>query len=549
MPDPASANSALTDLVYLALKYRGIPPALLVVGMAAALYAFRRRIAIIQPAAVVAATVTAGLVIAAEAADCLSYLTLGGYYDHVEPSIAAVAWWYSHGHPLYPDWDAGQGIYGWQYGPLLFQIEAAALAFSPTVLASKLPGIACFWLSAGLVFSAFRPLVASTREALWPPALLMMTSGSFFLTAIWIRSDPELMLFASLGLLSWRRLRPVAAASVLGFAAGCLINLKIHAVMYVVPYGVALLVAAPRPRVALAGVVVAVLTAALPFALDSQVTLCGYGSFLGLALHHGLDRTLLMQNLRLTCLLILPVPWLIWRQRKGNDAVLAAAYAVSVAVVMVIGSKKGAGPAHMLPFMPLFAYLLLRAVQAMPLPEAPRARSAARACIFLAAMVGTLPGFLAHAYDAHTWLARTSKPEYRAEAEQLQRDYPDAVMGAADDGAYPLTQYKLLPVLAGASMVFDTSTWMDIDGAGLPDDALMRLVTDCRVRHWIIPGIGTAFTQHQAYGPGLLFSDRFRARFISNYEVIRTGTYYKVWGCKALSEIPAGSRSSAPPDQ
>lgn len=524
----------LSNFPYLIGKYRDVP-ALFLLPCAAVLVPFM--VGPVSRAArwltVIAAVVAAAIVLVMVWTSA-GYLAGTGYLDHVEASIAAVSWWYHTGHPLYPDWGAGQGVYGFQYGPLLFQITAAALRLGPSILVSKLPGFFCFWLACGVVLWTLRP--SSVGQALLPVAALILIAGGYWRAAYWVRGDPYLLLFAALGLWSWRRLERTAAVIVIGLLGGGLINLKIHSVLYVLPYAVALLAApgstAMRVRVVVIGIACGVVAAALPF-LDPDVSLVGYAAFINLALHHGLDRALLLLNIRFSCVLVLPFLFLAWRHIRGEaqpDMLMGLVYCLSVFAVCLIGAKKGAGPTHLIPFLPAFLFLLAQAARSVGKPSDERAKGAV---FFLAVAMAYVPSYASNLVRLHTWSLAADDPAFRQEAARLYAEYPTAVMGASDGAGSGLTEYKMIGVFAGGPLVFDTSTWMDMHGAGVPDEVTERLLVDCRTRFWIIPNSGVPFSQIAAYDPGPLFSDRFRELFQAGYVPVRKGEFYSVWGCRA----------------
>jgi hypothetical protein len=526
------------NLPYLIGKYRDLPALLLLPCAAVFLAIMARRITPLARGLAATAVILAAGVILTMLWTSTAYLTATGYLDHVEPSIAAVSWWYHGGHPLYPAWNDGQGVYGFVYGPLLFQVTAAAMSFEPSILVSKLPGFCAFWLACGATAWALRPSLPSAAQSLLPVAVLILIAGGYWRAAYWVRGDPDLVLFAALALFSYRRLDRTAAAIVIGLLAGGIMNLKIHGALYVLPYAVALVAAAPsaasRARTAAIGVGCGVLALILPF-LDPNVSVVNYLAFLNATLHHGLDRSLLLLNVRLTAVLVLPALFLVWRHVRGQkqpELLMALVYCASVLAVCVIGGKKGAGPTHLLPFLPAFIFFVMRAAQPQLTPKEPTTRPAALAVYFLVLAIAFLPSFISNLFSLRAWDRANDDPAFRQEATQFYADYPTAAMGAAGDESYGMTQYKAIGVLAGGPLVFDATTWMDLQKGGVPDEVTQRLLLDCRTPFWIIPNGGAPFTQTAAYDPDPLFSDRFRELFHQEYKPIRNGKYYSVWGCR-----------------
>ena len=94
-----------------------------------------------------------------------------------------MSWWYHEGHPLYPGWSENEGLYGLQYGPLLFQITAAALSLGPSIPISKIPAFCSFWLAGMAMMWVLRPLLPSARQTLLPIAVVVMVAGCYWRAA------------------------------------------------------------------------------------------------------------------------------------------------------------------------------------------------------------------------------------------------------------------------------------------------------------------------------------------------------------------------------
>ncbi|MEA2737021.1 MAG: hypothetical protein QOH05_328 [Acetobacteraceae bacterium] len=525
----------IDSLPYLISKYRHLPALLLLPGAAVFVPIIARQA---SQAARAVAIVLASVIILAMVWASILYQMAPGYLDHVEPSIAAVSWWYSHGHPLYPALDDGDGVYGLVYGPLLFQVTAAALALGPSILLSKLPGFLGFWLACGALAWALRPLLPSARQSLLPVAVMVLVAGGYWRAAYWVRAEPFLILFAALASCSYIRFGRTAAAVSLGLLSGCAVNMKLHGALYILPYAVGLLAypasTASRVRIAAIGIGCGLFAAALPF-LDPNVSLVHYVAALRATLNHGLDRSLLIADLWFGAVLIMPFLIVAWQRVRGEvhpDRPMGLAYCACVLVVCLIGGKKGAGPTHLLPFLPLFLFFVARAAQSARVPDNLAARSAVLPIYFLALVVAYAPSFVSNLLSLQAWDRIVDNPAFREEATQLYAAYPTAGMGAAGGQSYALTEYAVIGVFAGGPLVFDTTSWMDLQKDGVPEEVIQRLLVGCRTPFWIIPKGGEPFTQTAAYDSDPLFSDRFRELFRQNYEPVRKGAFYDVWRCR-----------------
>jgi len=162
-------HDVINNFQYLAGRYRDVPAMLLLPCLALAMPLLARWIGWSARWLETAALAVAAAIILVMAFVSGSYLANTGYLDHVEASISAVSWLYRNGDPLYPGWTDGEGIYGLQYGPLLFQVTAAALSLGPSILISKLPAFAGFWLACLVLLWTLRPLSSWLAATGAPP--------------------------------------------------------------------------------------------------------------------------------------------------------------------------------------------------------------------------------------------------------------------------------------------------------------------------------------------------------------------------------------------
>jgi hypothetical protein len=321
--------------------------------------------------------------------------------------------------------------------------------------------------------------------------------------------------------------------------------MKIHGALYILPYAVAVLASSgttgSRVRLAVVGIASGTAALIVPF-LAPNVSLLHYIAFLEATLQHGFARSLLILNLRFGGVLIMPVlvmGWRHWRGEKQPDMPMGIAYFVSVAIVCGIGAKNGAGPTHLLPFLPAFVFLLVKATRSVRIPGGENAWAAALSLCFLVLAVAYTPGFESNLLGLRTWDLTNDDPAFLREATQLYRAYPAASMGVSDNASDGRAEYRAIGVFAGAPLTYDTTTWMDLQKGGVPEEVVDRLLVDCRTPVWIIPKGGSPFSIESPYGPDLMFSDRFRALFATEYKMVRDGAYYTVWACH---DVPAASK-------
>jgi hypothetical protein len=119
-----------------------------------------------------------------------------------------------------------------------------------------------------------------------------------------------------------------------------------------------------------------------------------------------------------------------------------------------------------------------------------------------------------------------------AELIGLYKAFPNSAMGVSDNDSYRITYYRVVGIFAGAPIGIDVPAWMDLKLGDVPDDTVERLLIGCGSPFWIIPNRGMIFSLREPIHGELVFSDRFRQRFIEEYKRIRDGAYFSVWTCQ-----------------
>ncbi len=202
------------------------------------------------------------------------YFLLEPFFDHAEPSVAAIAWLFHLGKPIYHAPDAAER-YAHMYGPMAFMIPASFLAWlGPGIAQAKAAGTAAGLLSLVVVYR----LVCSTtgqRNAVMLTGLFAGQALIFRNLAFWIRPDSFAMLFVAIGLLGASGSRPVVSAIVLGISSGVLVNLKLTGAFYALP-AVGLLAATHGVRWVVPAAVTGLLVALWPFVMFNNISFDHY---------------------------------------------------------------------------------------------------------------------------------------------------------------------------------------------------------------------------------------------------------------------------------
>jgi hypothetical protein len=458
------------------------------------------------------------------------------FFDNAEPTMPAVGWLFHVGQPVYHSVDAGSR-YAHIYGPLTFIVQGTVLgAFGPFIEVSKAVGATAGIVSLALVFATVRRHLDVTRSAvltgLCASLLLLFRNYSF-----WTRPDPLQLLAASAALLCAVRGRGYGSAAMVGLASGLLWNLKFTGPLYSLPVLVLVHSRTAWRGTALAiGVGAAVSVA--PFVLFSNVSLVNYVTWIRLSAGTGLLLSLLRQNLEWALFLGLPLLLsfhAVDKDLRRYDTVrrnMMAALLVAGVGVVIAAAKPGAGPYHLLPFIPVIAFLV-----AWQIADAPALSSrdpvAGRAVIAFVVVVMSL------------CLAQQAQFITAIRAQQGLRDGPDVERFASTHDGVVQMGYGQTEALSFARpiLVFRTDTYLldqpairenQLAGLELPP-ATIEAITACRVKYWLIPKGERPFSGVNGYAAVFLrplYPPEFRRAFEATHKQVGVTTYFDVWECQ-----------------
>ena len=364
-----------------------------------------------------------------------------------------------------------------------------------------------------------RPLVA---------IFIVMAVLPFGVFAVWNRAEPYLLLLSVSLTVVLSRDRGEITAIWIGAIAGLMSGLKIHGLLYAVPAAVLYLTNRPRAGIARSGLIMIVVGAAvmlLPFAMNLSL-LSGYVDYLKLSSKHALLGILLINNMLFTFCILMPLI-LARRQMKGTsqkDRPALMALLLSLILVLVIGSKEGSGPHHLIPFIPLAVFLLLH-----PRTDcAPTAHSFAGLWKYLAtACIAFLPSVFVFAAQVRQSSIGTAPTH---ELSSLLDKYPYAQVGPADAKSYNMYFLRVIQVWRNGKISFDAGAYMDLVRSGLSEEGLRRNIQLCTVRTWILPK-GDPWSMVNYYDNSEMFSDELRKEFRRNYVLVAAERHFDVWTC------------------
>ena len=455
------------------------------------------------------------------------------YYDFAEPTMPAVAWMFETGKPLYPPPDAPER-YAHIYGPMAFLPLAAAMrVFGTDLRVTKWVGAGAGIVSLVLLFWILNARAGARLAAIFTGycALLLL---AFRNAAFWMRPDSLELLCTSLGL--WAALhRSRLSWLALGLSAGVLWNLKFSGPLYSLPIFVLFLERTNRRHLVLATLTAAV-TMVLPFLVYPNVSYYDYRTWILLSGSTGIVGSTLRQNLEWAVFLVTPLVVVLRRAvRQQPLTVLSPRVAISLVVALasiaVLASKPGAGPYHLLPFLPVIA--LFTGLQIHHLrTDAAESSVLLSGCSFTA--VAVLIG-LAQQTSFISTVRQLDAVGPIADVTRFLSQHPADVtqMGySADERA---TFVRPLVVFRSRMYLLDQPAIQEHQLAGIEvPQVTMNALRSCAVTYWLIPKSGEPFSAINRYPmthSRALFDDDFRRAFLETYRRTGSTEYFDVWQC------------------
>jgi len=463
------------------------------------------------------------------------YATDPHYFDAAEPTMTAVGWLFHIGQPIYHSLDSAER-YAHIYGPMAFIAHGVALGvFGPSIEVSKWVGGSLALVSLGLIFTAMR-----TQTGVWRAivitgvcALLMLAFRNY---SFWARAEPLLIFCVSAGLVAAVRGRGYPAVVVLGVFAGLLWNLKATGPIYSVPLFL-MLYRRLGWRPAFVSASVAVIVAVLPFLVWPNVSFPAYVSWFRLSAGNGLVWSLFTRNLEWAAYFMLPLLLAAYAAR-AMKATLATDWPLftwtalaTTAVIVIAGSKPGAGPYHLLPLLPVIGFLVAQRIgQQAPVENTPVTVQLALVS-FVAVAVAI--AFVQQSQFVTTMEGRRALHEI-ADIQSFADQHPGVVeMGYGVDD--PMTFERPVLVFRNNAYLLDAPAVGEHHLAGLTiPPATLEALRQCRVNYWLIPkgeAPFTALNMYPAVFPQPVFPDEFRRVFHETHTRIATTEYFDAWQC------------------
>ncbi len=460
------------------------------------------------------------------------YATDRRYYDFAEPTMPAVAWMFEVGKPLYPPPDAPDR-YAHIYGPMAFIPHALAMR----VLGGDLRVTKSVGASAGLLgllclFLALRCSIGTRGAVVWAGycALLLLV---FRNAAFWTRPDSLELFCVSIGLWAIVRRSAFAGWLILGVSAGVLWNLKFSGPLYSLPLFVLYVERHDARRLMLA-VATSAIVVVLPFVAFANISVHDYLTWIRLSGSNGIVWSTLRQNVE--WILYVLVPLALSRRALPHQHVPPVSTRVTGSLYLALGgvallaSKPGAGPYHLLPFLPITFYLAGIQSDRLTADGDRRLRLPILAFTAVAVLIA-----LAQQTSFISTVREINAIDAIADVMQFSSEHPDAAIEIGYSSDERMTFVRPLLVFRSGVYLLDQPAIQEhqLAGVGIPATTLAAL-RSCAVTFWLIPKGGVPFSAINRY-PTMhgrpLFDDSFRRAFFESYRPAGTTNYFDVWTC------------------
>jgi hypothetical protein len=460
------------------------------------------------------------------------YTMLDEYYDLAEPTISAVAWLVRLGESPYHAADAAPR-YAHIYGPSLFLLHAATLRlFGGAIWASKIVGGVAALASLAVLATMIAKIRSQASAALWT-GMVAAAFLAFGNMSFWTRPEPVLALCttAALGAALASSL-PIAVIGV-GVAAGVATGLKLTGFLYVLPV-IPLLLERHRPTAIVWIALVAIAVAFLPFAWLPPQSWQDFWFWFGTSSRNGIRLALLRPNIEWGLYLAMPLALVAFgvstrRSVRPEHLLLVAA----ATLIMILAAKPGAGPHHLIPFIPLIAGFTAKASREGEISWTRRA-----AVAYLVPLIATvaIQQFL-FISTIGTAMSLRVGDDIRA----FLQLHPSSSIGMGYGGtsgyfgSAPLTYFRPLLVFQTGSYLLDAPAIQEHQLAGIEiPSATLQALGRCDVKYWLIPRAEEPFATRNLYpqtGHRPLFSDAFKTTFNRHFTLTSTTRLFDVYAC------------------
>ena len=207
--------------------------------------------------------------------------------------------------------------------------------------------------------------------------------------------------------------------------------------------------------------------------------------------------------------------------------------AFGICALVVAAAKPGAGPYHLLPFVPIIMYMVSWQISNCSRTDTVDSVVPRAAIAFVLAT-----SIIAVAQQGH--LITTIAARHGAREVEDIRQFAGSHTGVVEMGygdTEALSFERPILVFRNGSYLLDQPAIREhqLQGIEIPRATIDALVA-CRVKYWLIPKGERPFGTFNPYSAVLLrplYPPEFRAAFEATYTRVSSTAYYDVWECQS----------------
>jgi hypothetical protein len=210
---------------------------------------------------------------------------------------------------------------------------------------------------------------------------------------------------------------------------------------------------------------------------------------------------------------------------------------VCMTFVTIPAAENGAGPHHLLPFLPSlvwgFVVMSLEACAGLPDSQARGRYEGLAVGLIVAILFGYGPVVITS--WNRIWRIFADAPLVSEGAAEIKvaLDENPALNVAVGPGAlsFDAEALRVIPVFRGNPMPIDSTAWMTSEADGVSNEVVRRAITECRVDLWLLPSAAPFVVISHLDGRNI-FSPEVLADFQDTYMKQISGRIFDQWRCK-----------------
>jgi len=469
------------------------------------------------------------------------YLRWSGFAEQGEINFASVSCLLYQGYPLYTDVDFA-GRYSLQHGPIVYLLAGGIMKlFGPSYITAKVSGVLAFLSGIGVSWIWFSKIIEKKHAFLLLGLEIWMLFHWHHVYLIRPDSMMLLCMIVSMYVITTKR-NPLLLILGLAIPMGIMANLKVHGVLYFLPVIAIVYQQLGWKKLFYAGGLTLLLSV-LPF-LVPGISFSNYLLWLFQSLHHGfslenfIPKVFVLLELCLLTITIGVICGVNIRNFYLRNKHIIYALLSSSLIISIIASKGGSGTNHLIPFLPVFYYLMMLLISegeknVAGLPQAVKSTACKVSSVIVALLlvIITMSGINTE-QSLLTMIVDRDRSLMVQDVASIEKLYAGKTIEIGYGEYKSYRRYRdliPLPVFHGNPLLVEIVALGDMHTAGwiMPEKTIKSL-EEGTIQVWLIPIGNTPFgIGHHLTNP--LFPESFRQAFFNNYTLVSSTKFFDIW--------------------